>query len=517
LARNQSSGTAIADCATNDVDDDENDDREESGNIDAADDDSDQKHAQTSSVKSRPAKQTARSLIQSVIKLPRVKGFKSPRIAQYKPKRPDGREWDPVGRKYFYPSKGESAAAADQPPSTRSHKKASATARPASASGAASTVFVPVQSENRSCIERAERVSARAVGVTPKAIIFEDREAAATGDAPSIVASALPAAASAALLAAATASSAAPHKSDKLARKVTVPSARAVGVMPKVILFDGDDEGDTGKQQPEDIMIPAMFAYAHQQLPHPAVSLPTNTESARPKPSSSTPYKRSRSSVVSPPAPAPLTSPRKRGQQSSVPETPLLPAHPPQSFMEDIKQIADSEIAADPRSEAKLKAVAQFLLGGVVERAELADQCARLLCFCIKYLIFAHVFVQCIFRYIIERKKVGSGGYGTCHRGMCLRMLPPSASACNASQSHIPIMIRFCCRHGAVCLREASQAHSWCVASECRSIFPSKQVHQALKQSRESLRCWRKCTEARPAPFTVAILFLFLSFFCCVV
>ena len=27
-------------------------------------------------------------------------------------------------------------------------------------------------------------------------------------------------------------------------------------------------------------------------------------------------------------------------------------------------------------------------------------------------------------RYVIERKKVGSGGYGTCHRGLCLRTLP---------------------------------------------------------------------------------------------
>ena len=376
MDRDQSSAAAAADCAIVDEDDHEIDDREESGNNDAADDDSHHKHAQGSSVKARPAKQTARSLIQSVIKLPRVKGFKSPRIAQYKPKRPDGREWDPVSRKYFYPSKIESAATADQPPSTRSHKKASAATRPC----AASALVVPVQkSENRLCIERAERVSARAVGVTPKAIVFDDRESATTGDAAAVVAKAVPAAASAASTAAAGVS-AVPCKADKLARKVTVPSARAVEVMPKIIHFDGDDEEVTGKQPQEDVMIPAMFACVDQQLQHPAVSLPINTESARPKPSSSTPHKRSRSSIASPPAPAALISPRKRGQQSSVPATPSLPQHPPQSFMEDIKQIADSEIAADPSSEAKLRAVAQFLLGGVVERAELADQCV---CCCV--------------------------------------------------------------------------------------------------------------------------------------
>ena len=62
--------------------------------------------------------------------------------------------------------------------------------------------------------------------------------------------------------------------------------ARAVGVMPKVKHFDGDDEEDTGKQQEEDTRNPAMFAYARQHPPHPAVSLPNNSESARPKPSS---------------------------------------------------------------------------------------------------------------------------------------------------------------------------------------------------------------------------------------
>jgi hypothetical protein len=36
--------------------------------------------------------------------------------------------------------------------------------------------------------------------------------------------------------------------------------------------------------------------------------------------------------------------------------------------------LVESEVAADPRAEAKLNAFAQFILGGVVERAELADK-----------------------------------------------------------------------------------------------------------------------------------------------
>ena len=197
-------------------------------------------------------------------------------------------------------------------------------------------------------------------------------------EATAAVANAVPVVASAAAAAAALAAvPAASSKVDKWPKKHMAPSARAVGVMPKIIQFDGDDEKDAREHQLEDSRTPAMFAYANQYL-QPASSFPNNTESARPKPvSSSTPHKRARSYAASPSAPAPIASPRKRGLLPSIPVTPALAANTSfQSFGEEIRHIVSTEIAADPRSEAKLKAVAQFLLSGVVERTELADKCA---------------------------------------------------------------------------------------------------------------------------------------------
>ncbi len=89
------------------------------------------------------------------------------------------------------------------------------------------------------------------------------------------------------------------------------------------------------------------------------------------------------------------------------------------SFEEEFRAIVESEIAADPRAEVRLKAFAQFITSGVVEKAELAQ----------KYVEFVRLseFPNLISseaahrRYIIERRKIGSGGYGMCHRGLCLR------------------------------------------------------------------------------------------------
>ncbi len=64
------------------------------------------------------------------------------------------------------------------------------------------------------------------------------------------------------------------------------------------------------------------------------------------------------------------------------------------------------------------------------------------------------------YRYIIERKKVGSGGYGTCHRGLCLRecrlllLLP-------LPHCRIESFLTRVFRDWAVCLRKAPQANSW--------------------------------------------------------
>lgn len=86
------------------------------------------------------------------------------------------------------------------------------------------------------------------------------------------------------------------------------------------------------------------------------------------------------------------------------------------SFEEEASAILADEIKTNPQAEGQIHAVIQFILSGVVERAELAQ----------KYVMLV-IFLNCIFsevtrcRYIIERRKIGSGGSGTCHRGLCLR------------------------------------------------------------------------------------------------
>jgi hypothetical protein len=377
--RCESAAAVAAGCAGEDEDDDENDALEQIDNSDGDADDADHLHGESSSVKARPAKQFARTRIQIVAKVQRVKGFKSPKIAQYNTKHKKDRRWDKVARKYVYPCQDKMAAvASDQPPPPpRSHKKSASASRSAPSPlvvAPASCVALP--SETRSCSERAGRASARVLGMTPKVIVFEDRESPAVIEATAAVANAVPVAASASA-AALAAVPAASSKADKWPKKHMAPSARAVGVMPKIIQFDGDDERDAREHQLEDSRAPAIFANANQH-PQTALSFPNNTESARPKPvSSSTPHKRARSSAASPLAPAPIASPRKRGLLPSIPVTTALAANISfQSFGEEIRHIVTTEMAADPRSEAKLKAVAQFLLSGVVERTELADKCA---------------------------------------------------------------------------------------------------------------------------------------------
>jgi hypothetical protein len=364
-------GAAVSAAAadhTDVVQDDDDCRLEESDDSGAADDADDLGRAQSSSAKGRPAKQTARTLITIATKSPRVKGFKSPKLAQYKSKKQDTRKWDPVIRKYIDVSKLPSATASDQPPPPpRSHKKAPAANRPGvSPAIVASVSTVSVLSE-----PRAERASTRSTVVTPKVILFDDKAAAAVSEASAVVAEVVPVIAATAAPAASAVVPAPPRKSDKPLKKVSAPSARAVEIMPKIILFDGEDE-EAGRQQLEDSTAPAMSACAQQQHS----SFPNNTECVRSKPSSlSTPHKRSRSSLTSTPAPAPIISPRKRGQHASPPVAiSCLPAVPQPSFQDEIKSIVAAEVSADPRSEAKMKAVARFLLGGVVERAELADK-----------------------------------------------------------------------------------------------------------------------------------------------
>lgn len=359
--------TAVAADHTDVVGDDDcrHEENDDSG---AADDAEDPGHADASFAKGRSAKQTARTLIKIATSYPRVKGFKSPKLAQYKAKKQDTRKWDPVIRKYIDVSKLSPATASDQPPPPpRSHKKAAAANRPCISPAIVAsvpTVSVPLE-------PRAERASTRSAGVTPKVILFDDKAAGVATEASAVVAEAVPVVAATVVPAASAAVPAPPRKSEKPSKKVSAPSARAVEILPKIILFDGEDD-EAGRQQYEDNRAPAMFASAQQQH----ASFPNNTECVRPKPSSSsTPHKRSRSSLTSTPAPAPIISPRKRGQHASPPVAlSCLPAVPQPSFEDEIKSIVDAEKSADPRSEAKMKAVARFLLGGVVERAELADK-----------------------------------------------------------------------------------------------------------------------------------------------
>ncbi len=44
------------------------------------------------------------------------------------------------------------------------------------------------------------------------------------------------------------------------------------------------------------------------------------------------------------------------------------------TFEEEFAAIVASECAREPRAEGKLKAFAQFIMGGVVDRAELAEK-----------------------------------------------------------------------------------------------------------------------------------------------
>ena len=107
----------------------------------------------------------------------------------------------------------------------------------------------------------------------------------------------------------------------------------------------------------------------HQQ--HTSISQPCNAPDgvrSKPAPSATPTNKRTRSCLASPPTPAPVTSPRKRV---------LLPAPPAASydtFEEEFAAIVASECARDPRAEGRLKAFAQFFMGGVVDRAELAEK-----------------------------------------------------------------------------------------------------------------------------------------------
>jgi hypothetical protein len=354
-----------------------------------ADEDEDDEcdHTPSSNVNGRSAKQAAQAAIKIATKTPRLKGFKSPKIPQYKGKKPATRTWDPVSRKYIYHNRTPPVAAADHPlPPPRSHKKAS----PAVPSNVSPPVVVPTPtahaaplSETRSFRERSERLTSRTLGVTPKAIEFGDKTGSAGNNGAYVSAAAASAVAVAPAAAAQSASLAVLSKADKLASKekrMAAPSARTVGLMPKVILFDGDDDDDAVGKRPTDLRVSAMFAHVHNQQQqhqqeqhqqHTGISQPCNAPDgvrSKPAPSATPTNKRTRSCLASPPTPAPVTSPRKRV---------LLPAPPAASydtFEEEFAAIVASECARDPRAEGKLKAFAQFFMGGVVDRAELAEK-----------------------------------------------------------------------------------------------------------------------------------------------
>jgi hypothetical protein len=455
-----------------------------------------------SQVSRRPAKQTALAAIKIATKAPRLKGFKSPKISQYKTKKQENRKWDNDNRTY---RKVVKATAPDQPPpAPRSHKKASTAAPPALLPPIAPHATTPLQaplSEPATFKDRISRAVLRAADATPKIVKLDDRTgkgvAMAQGGAPEVAAPP-PTVASGSVTCPAVSQLKSGCKGDKAAMKdkSVVPSARAVGVKPKVILFDGEaEDGDDENQQGPviDSRVPAMFGFIERQNAAAALQASADgTVAGRSKPlPSSTPHKRTRPSLASPlasapapelasvvrpnvevtgrlpspapalalapapapaldfvpalalalapapaislapapapapvpapapaPAPALVTSPRKRVLASPI----TLEAPSFRSFEEEIKAIVSSERELDTDADSKIKAVALFLMGGVVERAELADRRVASSC------VLAAVIELCLpfvcltnYRYIIERKKVGSGGYGTCHRGLCLR------------------------------------------------------------------------------------------------
>ena len=115
--------------------------------------------------------------------------------------------------------------------------------------------------------------------------------------------------------------------------------------------------------------------FASAQPPPPPLTSPSLTPSPTPPPPQPpqppSPPQPSSSSSLQPPPPSPQTG--KRG-----PSPPGNAPAPPRSFEESMQQILASEIAAAPESEAKIKAdmlsVEQFLLSGVVQRAELDNE-----------------------------------------------------------------------------------------------------------------------------------------------
>ncbi len=369
---------------------DDRDGSDDDDNSGDDDDDNNQNLAHSSHADGRPAKQAAQMAIKVATKITRLKGFKSPKIPQYKSKKPATRRWDPVIRKYHYFSKAASLSASDQPqPPPRSHKKAS----PAAVSAAshpvpAPTVPVPTPATTlaasltgaRSVREKSERLSARTSTVTPKVIQFDDKAGSANskGVICAAAATSVVAGVTAATAPAVSSVTSKPDKSVGKEKKTAAPSARAVGVMPKIIQFDVVDEEEAIRQHHQaDYCAPVITVDAEnpvhqqpQQQPQNSSLQPVNAlESVRKPSSTSTPHKRSRPCVASPPTPAPMTSPRKRVSMACPASNSF------ETFEEEFAAIVAAETAADPRAEGKLKAFAEFFMGGVVERAELAKKC----------------------------------------------------------------------------------------------------------------------------------------------
>jgi hypothetical protein len=112
--------------------------------------------------------------------------------------------------------------------------------------------------------------------------------------------------------------------------------------------------------------------FASAQPPPPPLTSPSLTPSPTPPPPQPpSPPQPSSSFSLQPPPPSPQTGKRGPSPPGNAPD-------PPRSFEESMQQILASEIAAAPESEAKIKAdmlsVEQFLLSGVVQRAELGNE-----------------------------------------------------------------------------------------------------------------------------------------------
>ena len=114
-----------------------------------------------------------------------------------------------------------------------------------------------------------------------------------------------------------------------------------------------------------------------------------------------------------------------------------------------------------------------------------------------------HVNRVTICRYIINGKALGSGSSGTCHRGLCLRMIPVNG---------VPLLFddAVCFRDGSICLRQASQAYYWywplqsVVFNQELWIHNIKKIQsdtnvlsQEFSRLRESWRCWKRCSKVR--------------------